>query len=109
MTMNINATTGIIRLDRVVAEYDAWLDASLFPVPKMRVKVIQRRNDFAAFTNLRRCDRVTGQPDGTAGLGDTPDEALTDLLTRFVAEAREALPPDGFVESDFVWSAPEDF
>ncbi|ODA28179.1 hypothetical protein [Planctopirus hydrillae] len=107
--MDINAITGITRLERIVAEYDAWLDLDLFPVSKMRVKVIQRLNDYAAFTNLRRCNRADGQPDGTAGLGDTPDEALKDLLTRFVAEAREALPPDGFVETDFVWSAPEDF
>jgi len=105
----MNKMDGIIRIDRVIAEFDVWLDADLFPVPKMRVKVLKRAEGFIAVTNLSRRDRSTGLPDGTAGLGSTADEALTDLLTRFVSDVREFLPENGLVESDFAWSAPDDF
>lgn len=100
---------GIVRIDKVVAEFDVWLDADLFPVPKMRVTVLQRSNDFAAFSNLSRRDRLTGAPEGVAGLGSTTDEALADLLERFVSDAREARPKDGYCDADFAWSSAEDF
>lgn len=107
--MNMQKMDGIARIDKVMAEFEVWLDATLFPVPKMKVKVLQRSNDFAAFSNLSRRDRSTRAPDGVAGLGSDADEAIRDLLTRFVADVREHLPDGGFVESDFVWSDPEDF
>ena len=100
---------GIIRIDRVVAEFDVWLDATLFPFPKMKVKVLKRSGDFIAVSNLSRRDRSTGEPDGIAGLGDTADEALADLLARFTSDVRVCLPPNGLIESDFAWSATEDF
>ena len=107
--MSINNVSGIVRLEKVVAVFDAWLDANLFPFPKMKVKVLQRSNDFAAFSNVSRCDRSTGAPDGIAGLGNTADEALSDLLERFVSDAREFLPENGYGEADFAWTSPEEF
>lgn len=64
---------------------------------------------FAAFSNLSRRDPSTGAPDGIAGLGTTADEALEDLLTRFVLDVRECFPKNPPAEADFAWSAPEDF
>ena len=101
---------GIIRVEKIVAEFDVWLDASLFPLPRMRVKVIERsRDDYLAVANLRRRDAISHEPEGISGLGNTIDESLSDLLTGFVAEARKNVPVGGFDESDFEWSAPEDF
>lgn len=101
--------SGIVRIDKVVAEFEVWLDADLYPFPKMKVKVLQRSDDFAAFSNVSRRDRSTGSPDGIAGLGGTADEALRDLLRRFDLDVRESLPQTGYVEADFAWSCPEDF
>jgi|APCry1669189241_1035207.scaffolds.fasta_scaffold38041_2 hypothetical protein len=101
--------SGIARIDRVVAQFDIWLDSDLFPIPKMKTKVLRRTDDYVAVSNLIRRDRATGFPDGIAGLGSTPDEALSDLLMRFIADARASMPPNGFIESDFSWSAAEDF
>lgn len=44
--MSVSRNDGIVRIDSVVAELEVWLDAELFPVPKMRVKVLQRSNAF---------------------------------------------------------------
>lgn len=100
---------GIIRIDKVVASYEVWLDAA-FPFAKMKVKVLQRgTEDFAAFPNLARRDPISRNPDYTCGLGGTADAALNDLLTRFVAEVREHLPSNGYTPDDFEWSAHEDF
>jgi hypothetical protein len=107
--MKMNNKSGILRIDKVVAEFEVWLDADLFPFPKMKVKVLQRSEDFAAFSNVSRRDRFTGFADGIAGLGGTADEALRDLLTRFDLDVREFLPQSGYVEADFAWSSPEDF
>ena len=101
---------GIIRIDKVVAEFDAWLDPTLFPFPKMRVKVLQRSsNDFMAISNLRRRNAVTREPEGTVGLGSSVTESLDDLFKRFVSDVKENAPPGGLVEDDFEWSACEDF
>ncbi len=110
MNTKFDELDGIIRVDRVVAEYDIWLDASLFPFPKMRVKILERSEaDFLAVANLRRRNTKTREPEDVAGLGSSADESLRDLLGRFVSEARQNLPPDGLVEADFEWSAPDDF
>jgi hypothetical protein len=107
--MNTNSLPGIVRIDRVIAEFNVWLDAEIFPCPTMKVKVLKRSGDYIAFSNLNLRDRLTGDPDSIAGLGDTADEALSDLLKRFVSAVRESLPEDGYAEADFEWSSPEDF
>lgn len=107
--MTTNDMSGIVRIDKVIAELEVWLDADLFPFPKMKVKVLQRADDFAAFSNVSRRDRLTGAPEAIAGLGCTADEALTDLLKRFVTDVREYLPENGYGEADFAWSSSEDF
>jgi hypothetical protein len=105
-----NKMDGIIRIDKVVAEFDVWLDATLFPIPRMRVKVLESSpSDFMSFSNLRRRDAITREPEGTVGLGCSVDESLNDLLFRFVSDVKENLPSEGFLEDDFEWSAPEDF
>src|SRR5262245_12201315 len=98
---------GVARIDRVVAQLEVWLDGSV-PFPKMKVKVLQRQGDYLAVPNVAVRDLVSGEPDGIAGLGSTADEALNDLLPRFVAGVRKNTPAGGLTEGDFEWSAPED-
>ncbi len=100
---------GILRIDRIVGEFDVWLDES-FPFAKMKVKVLNRAcGDFLAVTNLGVRSLTTGERDGIAGLGDSADEAVSDLLIRFVSLVRENTPEAGLTASDFEWSEPEDF
>jgi hypothetical protein len=42
-------------------------------------------------------------------LGSSVEEAVSDLLTRFMAGVRENTPATGLTENDFEWSAYEDF
>jgi len=101
---------GITRIDKVVALLDVWLDAELFPIPKMKVKVLARNTgDFLAVTNIHRRNITSREPEYLSGLGDTIDTAINDLLTRFVADIQENLPSAGLVNDDFEWSSPEDF
>ena len=100
---------GFIRINRVAASFEIWLDDT-FPFAKMKVKVIEQPNgEFFAVANLAVRNRVTRQPEGVAGLGTTIDEALEDVLKRFMSESQSHRPSNGFTENDFEWSAPEDF
>jgi hypothetical protein len=99
---------GVVRIEAIVREYDVWLDQS-FPMAKMKVKILDLgNNDYLAVTNLRIRDN-SGYADGEAGMGNTPEEAFSDLLRRFMSTAEERKPSTGFEESHFEWSAPEDF
>lgn len=100
---------GIARIDKVVAEFKVWPDNSLFPVPYMKVKIVQREDEFTAFPNLHRRHSQTRYPEYLAGTGNTAEEALSDLLVGFVAEVREHCPAERYVEADFEWSTHEDF
>jgi hypothetical protein len=99
---------GIARIDRVSAEFVVWFDGSL-PFPKMRVKVLHRQSDYLALPNVAVLSVTSGEPDGISGLGCTITDAVQDLLSRFIAGVRENTPERGLTETDFVWSAPEDF
>lgn len=100
----------ILRVERVVAEFHVWLGA-LFPFATMKVRVLERNRGegFLAVSNLLVLNRESRLPDYSSGIADTIEGALEDALCRFVELARENLPADGFTESDFTWSAPEDF
>jgi len=88
---------------------DVWLGET-FPFAKMKVKVVDRDSKgFIAISNLRFRDPVSGIADGEAGLGQNPDEAVNDLINRFVANAMEKRPINGFTGVDFEWAAHEDF
>jgi hypothetical protein len=102
---------GIARVDEVVSEYDVWLDAILFPFPKMRVKVIKRDIDFLSVSNLNFLNRTSGEPDYISGLGESPEIAFKDLLKRFVSMAEEYAKDNKCVllESNFIWSDSVDF
>ena len=100
---------GIVRIDKVVAVLEVWLDATFFPFAKMKVKVLERSHDFLAVANLAYRDPVSGVPEYTSGLGDNAEEAVNDLLLRFVSEIREYSPSTELTESHFEWSAHEDF
>jgi hypothetical protein len=100
---------GIRRIDRVVAQLEAWLDGS-FPFAKIKIKVLERDpGDLLAVPNVAIRHPTTRYPEGISGLGATVEEAVDDLLARFVAGVRENTPPTGLTEADFEWSAPEDF
>ena len=97
------------RIDKVVANYEVWLDDD-FPFAKMKVKVLQRADDdFLAVSNLNVRNSLTRDIEFIAGLGTTPDIALTDLLHRFCDLVREQLSHGPLGEEDFVWSASEEF
>ena len=86
-----------------------WLDAT-FPFAKMKVKVLERSpGNFLAVPNLARRNAISGETEYTSGLGGNVEEAVSDLLVRFVSEVREHSPSSGLNEGDFEWSAPEDF
>ena len=100
---------GIRRIDRVVAELDVWLDHS-FPFARIKVKVIERgRDDFLAVANVSVRNLTSREREYISGLAGTSDDAVRDLLTRFVAGVRDNTPAGGLSEADFEWSAPEDF
>ena len=75
------------------------------------------------FTSFRACareiavrhrmthhrDPQTGYPDYICGVGRTSEEALNILLQQFVDEAIEHSRDGKLEESDFEWSAHEDF
>src|SRR5690349_6027730 len=90
---------GIARIDRVVAQLEVWLDGSFFPFPKMKVKVIQRQSgDFLAVPNVAIRNLTSREPDGISGLGNSVDEAVNDLLPRFVAGVRLHTPDTGLTQ-----------
>ncbi|WP_013628030.1 hypothetical protein [Rubinisphaera brasiliensis] len=99
---------GITRIESVIY-YDVWLDATLFPFPKMKVKVNERSSDFLAVTNLHRRNGIARVTEYTSGIGESAEAALRDLLERFVADGRKHRPTAGYTEEDFEWSDYEDF
>lgn len=101
---------GIVRIDKVAALLDVWLDPNLFPFPKLRVKVLERSsNDFLAVTNVLPRDPKTGELGYVSGLGGSIDESVDDLLCRFVADVRKYSETRTMTAADFEWSAAEDF
>lgn len=100
---------GVTRIDRVVAQLEAWMDGS-FPFAKIRIKVLEREpGDLLAVPNVAVRNVTTKEPEYISGIGGTVEEAVSDLLNRFVAGVRENSPASGLTEDDFEWSAPEDF
>jgi hypothetical protein len=98
-----------VRIDRVAAQYEVWLDET-FPFSKIKVKVIERRSgDYLGVANVAVRGRISGEPEFISGLGATVDEALQDAVMRFLQEAAKNMPAAGFREEDFVWSACEEF
>ena len=100
---------GIIKIDKVVANLEVWLDPT-FPFAKMKVKVLERSpGDFLAVPNLAWRNAALNEAEYTSGLGGSAEEAVRDLLERFVSEVREQSSGGILTETDFEWSAPEDF
>jgi hypothetical protein len=100
---------GVRRIDRVVAQFEVWLDET-FPFAKTKVKVLERSpGDFLAVPNLAVRNLTSREPEYISGLGSTVEEAVNDLLVRFVSGVRKHSPISGLTESNFEWSAPEDF
>ncbi|MDD2997749.1 MAG: hypothetical protein PHV05_01735 [Candidatus Riflebacteria bacterium] len=95
-----------IRIEMVVATYEVWA-VNKVPFGKFKVKILERSDgNFIAIANIRLKDALNGEPEGEAGLGNRPEEALQDVIERLLAaiESRKGLTDD-----DFEWSAPEDF
>ncbi len=108
---------GIIRIDRVVANFEVWPDGQ-FPFAKFKVKILSRLEadsseslpgNFLAVPNVAIRSIIDNEADYTSGIGNTVQEALSDLLVRFIEQAQENIPANGFKDSDFVWSECEDF
>ena len=100
---------GIRKIERIVAYLDVWLGA-LFPIAKMKAKIVETPSGaFTAFANLALRNSTSGIPEFTSGSGSTQHEALTNLLTNFVSEAKSHPRGANLTEDDFEWSAPEDF
>lgn len=101
---------GIHSIDKVVATYEVTLDSTIVPQMLMKVKVLSRSiGDFLASANVARIDKQLGFSAGECGLGDTEQEALSDLLTRFVQDAQMHRPPNGYLDSDFEWKTADEF
>jgi hypothetical protein len=99
---------GVIRIDKVVAMWEVWLDAT-FPFPKIKVNVLERSHgDFIAVPNLARRNATSGEAEFISGLRGNVEEAVSDLLLGIVSEVRERSPSSGLTAADFEWSAPED-
>jgi hypothetical protein len=99
----------IIRVDRVVAHLEAWVD-HVFPFVKFKIKVFERApNDIIAVPNVAIRHLITREPEWISGLGKSVEEAVDDLLHRFILEVREHTPNSGLTDADFEWSSPEDF
>ena len=100
---------GVIRIDRVVAEFHVWFDHSI-PFAKMKIKVLERqKGDFLAVSNLAIRNLLSKESDWISGLGTSIEEALSDFLPRFFDLVAENTPNSGLTESNFEWSATEDF
>jgi len=98
-----------IRIDKIAAQFEVWLDGT-FPFAKIKVKVLERSpGDFLAVPNVNVMHLTSHEPVYVSGLGNSVDEALEDLLTRFVSDACENTPPDGLSQEDFEWAATEDY
>ncbi len=101
---------GITSIDKVVAMYEVTFSHAIVPNMQAKVKVLSRSiGDFMARINVARIDRQLGFSAGECDLGDTEQEALDDLLTRFVQDARMHMPPNGYLSSDFEWISADEF
>ena len=99
----------IKRIDRIVAEFDIWVDGSL-PFAKFKIKIIERYGKgFYASPNVAIKNPHTGNPEFIGGLGSTLEEALQDALAFFWREIEQNSPRRRLVLEDFSWSAGEDF
>jgi hypothetical protein len=100
---------GIARIDRIVAVFEIWAPETL-PFAKFKVKIVERSgNRFAGCANVAIRKPKTGEPEFVAGLGGSVEEALKDTLHYFFREIEENSPGRPLDESDFAWSAFEDF
>ena len=98
-----------MRIDKVVAQFEVWPGETL-PFAKFKVKVLERSpTDYLAVTNVTALNHASREPEYISGLGDSAEEAVEDLLIRFMAGIREQVPAAGLSETDFVWSSYVDF
>jgi hypothetical protein len=97
---------GLGPIDRVVSVFQVGPPLERLPFPSFKIKVVERTNgSFLAVPNVAALG-PDGQPDWEAGLGDTVEEALEDVLRRFVRILDERKPSS---EADFTWSDPREF
>jgi len=100
---------GVARIDRVAAVFEVWSDGT-FPFAKFKVKVVERSGDgFLGIPNVAIRNQETGEPEYTSGLGKTIEEALLDTLTYFAREVEQNTGRRELSNTDFIWSAFEDF
>jgi hypothetical protein len=98
-TLNFQGYTVVARVAEVF-EVGPPLPAPL-PVASFTVKVLERANgSFAAHLSVA-VRGPAGHPDGYAGLGGTPDEALADALAYFWRAVQER---GASRAEDFVWA-----
>lgn len=105
-----NSIPGIGRIEKEVAVFRVWLDHTLFPFPFMKVKVLRGgRGEYQANPNVLRKNRATGVPEYICGLGDSVENAMSDLFKYYLDDIRENSENGPLEEADFEWSDPRDF
>jgi hypothetical protein len=97
---------GLFVCERVVAVLHVSDSLTRLPFARFKVKVLERPDGtFFACPNVA-IRGVTGDAEWIGGLGDSIDEAVADCLRYFYGTWAER---SELVESDFVWSDPQDF
>lgn len=95
---------GIAEIQKVISEFEIFSDR--VPYGKFKVKVIEKANGSFIGTPNIALKNSDGIPEWVSGLGTTANEALEDCLKYFL---ESMMARNNLSESDFEWSAPEDF
>ncbi|NQU26276.1 MAG: hypothetical protein HQ567_33740 [Candidatus Nealsonbacteria bacterium] len=100
---------GVARIERVAEVFEVWPREDL-PFAKFKIKVLDRgSSQFLGIPNVAIKNPVTGNREGTSGLGESVEEALQDALRYFFKELQEHPYDRPLTEDDFSWADPEDF
>jgi hypothetical protein len=95
-----------ISIEKVVGLFEVWA-VNKIPFAKFRVKILEKTDgNFIGIANIRLKNLNNNMPEGEAGFGKNPCEALQDAIERLMKEVDER---QNLVDEDFEWADPEDF
>ena len=98
----------VARVERVAAQFQVWVNGLPFPVIRVKVLEVEKRN-YVAVTNVHIRELGSDDKCGTSGLGDSIESALDDLVGRYERDVKRNTPEQGLSVSDFIWSDHKDF